>query len=196
DFYPALGRANVELVTAPIQRIEASAIVDTDGVRRPAETLVLATGFNATDPVPQGLVTGRDGRDLADCWGGGPEAWRGIMVNGFPNLFLLMGPNTALGHNSVILMLEAQIEFILRALDHRDRQHRPVLEIRASVQRDYNRWLHRRLAGSVWNSGGCSSWYLHPESGRNTTLWPASTWRYMRLMRRLNPDDFVPPPAG
>jgi len=195
DYHPALERANVELVTSPIERVEADAVIDSRGVRRPAETLVLATGFKATDPVPRGLITGRDGRDLAERWAGGPEAWRGVMVSGFPNLFLLMGPNTALGHNSVILMLEAQANFILRALDHRDRQRQPVLEIRASAQRDYNDWLHRKLARTVWNSGGCSSWYLHPDSGRNTTLWPASTWRYMRMMKRLNPGDFIQSPS-
>jgi cyclohexanone monooxygenase len=136
------------------------------------------------------MIIGRDGIDLGRAWREGPEAWRGVAVAGFPNLFMLMGPNTALGHNSVILMIEAQIGFILDALDWRERHGRPALEVTGAAQRRYNDWLQRRLAGTVWNSGGCSSWYLHPASGRNTTLWPGFTWQYRRLMRRFEPAAF------
>jgi cation diffusion facilitator CzcD-associated flavoprotein CzcO len=190
DFYPALVRDNVKLIDAGISRIDTDAIISADGQRRPADVIILGTGFRATDPVPEGMITGRDGIDLGRLWKKGPEAWRGVAVHGFPNLFLLMGPNTALGHNSVILMIEAQIEFVLHALDHRCRHGIDVLEIRDRAQREYNAWLHDKLAGTVWNSGGCSSWYLHPESGRNTTLWPGFTWQYARMMRRFKPGDF------
>jgi len=95
-----------------------------------------------------------------------------------------MGPNTALGHNSVLLMIEAQIGFILRALAGADSATQEVSE---TVQHDYNDWLQQRLAGTVWNRGGCSSWYLHPDTGKNTTLWPGFTWQYRRMMQRLNP---------
>jgi len=98
-----------------------------------------------------------------------------------------------LGHNSVILMLETQIEFILAALRHRRDTGRDVLEIDRQAQNRYNRWLQSRLAGTVWNAGGCSSWYLHPVSGRNTTLWPGFTWQYMRMMRRFDPAPFNNP---
>lgn len=190
DFYPALMRDNVELIDSGIERVEADAIVDAGGQRRRADVLILGTGFRATDPVPEGMIVGRDGADLGALWKHGPEAWRGVAVSGFPNLFMLMGPNTALGHNSVILMLEAQIGFILRALEHRERNGLAALEVRREAQAEYNRWLHNRLDGTVWNSGGCSSWYLHPESGRNTTLWPSFTWRYRRMMRRFDPGAF------
>ena len=190
DFYPALMRDNVSLVDCGIDRVEGDAVVDAHGRRRPADVVILGTGFRATDPVPEGMISGRDGLDLGALWKQGPEAWRGVAVSGFPNLFLLMGPNTALGHNSVILMIEAQIEFVLRALDHRRRHGIDVLEIGDRAQREYNAWLHNKLAGTVWNAGGCSSWYLHPESGRNTTLWPGFTWQYARMMRRFEPDDF------
>jgi len=190
DFYPALMRDNVELVDTGIERIEHGAFVDIRGRRRPADVVILGTGFRATDPVPEGMITGADGTDLGALWKRGPEAWRGVAVAGFPNFFMLLGPNTALGHNSVILMIEAQIEFILAALAFRKRSGLDTLEIGRKAQADYNRWLHRRLAGTVWNSGGCSSWYLHPESGRNTTLWPGFTWQYMRMMRRFDPAAF------
>ncbi|MGK7296169.1 MAG: flavin-containing monooxygenase, partial [Candidatus Wenzhouxiangella sp. M2_3B_020] len=190
DFYPALMRDHVELVDAGIDRVEPNAIVDRDGNRRPTDVIVLGTGFRATDPIPEGMVTGRDARDLGALWKHGPEAWRGVAVHGFPDFFMLMGPNTALGHNSVILMIEAQIGFILDALDERDRRGGAPLEVRAETQATYNRWLQRRLSGTVWNSGGCSSWYLHPESGRNTTLWPGFTWRYRGMMRQFEPEAF------
>ncbi len=188
DFYPALMRDNVKLVDTAIERIEHDAIITDDGQRRRADVLVLATGFRATDPVAQGLITGRGGRDLAEVWAEGPEAWRGVLAHGFPNLFMLMGPNTALGHNSVILMIEAQIGFIVKALRHMHDSGKSTLEISSQAQRDYNRWLQRRLSKTVWNTGGCSSWYLHPVSGRNTTLWPGFTWTYRRLMNSL-PED-------
>jgi cation diffusion facilitator CzcD-associated flavoprotein CzcO len=175
-------RESTELISRPIARIEPDAIVDADEQRRPTDLIVLATGFHATDPIPSGLLIGRNGLDLGERWRDGAEAWAGVMVHGFPNLFLLMGPNTALGHNSVLLMIEAQIGFILRALAQSESQ---PLEVPEAMQRDYNDWLQQRLAGTVWNTGGCSSWYLHPETGRNTTLWPGFTWQYRRMMRRL-----------
>ncbi|HKL52628.1 MAG TPA: NAD(P)/FAD-dependent oxidoreductase [Wenzhouxiangellaceae bacterium] len=192
DFYPALMRENVSLIDCGIDRLEDDWIIDTHGNRRQVDVVILGTGFRATDPVPEGMITGRDGTDLGALWKQGPEAWRGVAVSGFPNLFLLMGPNTALGHNSVILMLEAQIEFVLRAIEYRRTSGQQVLEVKQGVQRDYNRWLHRKLAGTVWNSGGCSSWYLHPESGRNTTLWPGFTWQYIRMMRHFDGSSFEP----
>lgn len=192
DFYPALMRDNVALVDCGIDRVEGDSIIDTKGRRRTADVVILGTGFRATDPVPEGMISGRDGTDLGKLWKRGPQAWRGVAVSGFPNLFLLMGPNTALGHNSVIVMLEAQMSFVLRALEYRHESGQQVLEIEAGAQRDYNRWLHRKLAGTVWNAGGCSSWYLHPDSGRNTTLWPGFTWQYMRMMRRFEPSVFRP----
>jgi cation diffusion facilitator CzcD-associated flavoprotein CzcO len=193
DFYPTLMRDNTELITTAIERIEKAAVVDAGGRRRPADVLILGTGFRATDPIPEGMIVGRAGTDLGKLWKSGPEAWRGVAVHGFPNLFLLMGPNTALGHNSVILMLEAQMKFILNALDHRRKTGMKSLEIKHQAQQRYNRWLHRKLAGTVWNSGGCASWYLHRESGRNTTLWPGFTWQYMRMMRRFDSSAFESP---
>ncbi len=187
DYYPALMRDNVGLVTAPIRQVEANGIRDIHGRLRPADTLVLATGFRATAPVPKGMFIGRGGIDLAEAWAEGPEAWRGVAVHGFPNLFLLMGPNTALGHNSVVLMIEAQIGFVMKALEARRGK---VLEVRADAQRKDNAWLQQRLAGTVWNSGGCSSWYRHPVSGRNATLWPGFTWTYRRRLRRFRPAAF------
>lgn len=187
DFYPTLNRDHVELVTSPIRRIEADAIVDGAGTRREIDTLVLATGFHATSPVPQGLIRGRNGRDLAQIWRDGPQAYKGTTVAGFPNLFMLMGPNTALGHNSVILMIESQIRYLLEALDYMDRARIVSIEVDTDRQAAWNRDLERRLATSVWNDGGCRSWYLHPESGRNSTIWPGFTLGFRRQLARFDP---------
>lgn len=190
DFYPTLNREHVELVTTPISRVLPTGIVDSQNCHRPADLIILATGFRATDPVPEGLITGADERDLAKVWRSGPTAYKGTTVNGFPNLFMLLGPNTALGHNSVLLMIEAQFNYLLDALDYMDRHGVTSIEISRDSQCDWNRHLRRRLQGTVWNQGGCASWYLHPESGRNTTLWPDFTLRFRRLTRHFDPEAY------
>lgn len=188
DFYPALNENHVELVTTPIKRIEPDAIVDEHGRRREIDTLILATGFRATAPVPEGMIRGRDGRDLAHTWRNGPQAYKGTAVDGFPNLFMLLGPNTGLGHNSVIMMMESQMRYLLSALDYMAANDVAEIEIGKDQQSAWNRKLEQRLATSVWNDGGCSSWYRHPTSGRNTTIWPGFTLGFRWHLRRFDPE--------
>jgi cation diffusion facilitator CzcD-associated flavoprotein CzcO len=144
--------------------------------------LVLGTGFTATDLLVPMEVEGPDGT-LADAWGQGAQAYLGCAVAGFPNLFLLYGPNTNLGHNSIILMLEGQFRWIAQAV-HRARRAGPV-EVRADVMARYNQWLQQRLAGTVF-AQGCRSWYLTAD-GRNTQNWPGTTIDFRRRTRRLDP---------
>lgn len=186
DFYPAVAADNCELITTAIDRIEAGAIMDATGRRREVDSLILATGFKATEPVPAGLIIGRDGRDLAEVWKDGPMAYKGSTVHGFPNLFTLLGPNTALGHNSVLLMIEAQIRYVLGALDFMQQAGVSAVEVLSNNQDAWNDQLQARLARTVWNRGGCASWYRHPVSGRNATLWPRWTWRFRQLTRRFD----------
>jgi cation diffusion facilitator CzcD-associated flavoprotein CzcO len=189
DFYPALNLDSVELISGGVEKIRPDGIVGADGRFRPADVLILATGFQATRPVPDGLILGRDGRDLADVWRQGPVAYKGSAVAGFPNFFSLLGPNTALGHNSVLLMIEAQIRYVLGAIRALDGGRR-ALSVRQEAQDDWNRHLDRILARSVWSTGGCGSWYLHPDSGRNTTLWPDFTRRFARSTARFDQDAY------
>jgi len=191
DFYPALTRKHVCLVTVPIRNISSTGIVDRDGRHRDADLIILATGFKATDPVPEGLIIGRDGRDLATQWRTGPAAYKGTTVHGFPNLFMLLGPNTALGHNSVLLMIESQFKYLLDALDHLEKGGMKSLEVSLESQQAWNRDLDQRLEGTVWNQGGCASWYLHPASGRNTTLWPDFTYRFRKSVRNFDPEAYT-----
>jgi hypothetical protein len=139
-------------------------------------------------------VRGRGGADLNANWRrDGPSAYLGTSVAGFPNLFLLVGPNTGLGHNSMVLMIEAQVGHLVQALDAMEEGGYAVLEPRADVQAAYNAELQDELAKTVWSTGGCSSWYLDA-NGRNTTLWPGFTFTYMRRMKRFRLSEYVVQP--
>jgi cation diffusion facilitator CzcD-associated flavoprotein CzcO len=188
DFYPALCRENVELVTEPIARIEPHAIVTSDGVERPADAIVFSTGFHASDGLGPIGIYGRGGRSLRDEWSGGMEAYLGTTISGFPNLFTIIGPNTGLGHNSMVLMMEAQYRYVLDAIELVRRRGARALEVDAASQRAFNEALERRLQGTVWNSG-CASWYLN-DNGRNTTLWPGFTFAYRAQTRRVREEHY------
>jgi cation diffusion facilitator CzcD-associated flavoprotein CzcO len=193
DFYPTLTRPNVTLETEGIRAVRPRSIVTADGRDIPVDTIICATGFHVTDMPAASSVRGRDRRTLAEVWRQGPEAYLGTTVVGFPNLFLQIGPNTGLGHNSMIYMIESQLSYILGALRLMERRGLGAVEVRPSVLAGYNRELQRRLAGSVWNSG-CQSWYLHA-SGRNSSIWPGQTWEYRRRTRRFDPAAYVLTPA-
>ncbi|MEN1728565.1 MAG: NAD(P)/FAD-dependent oxidoreductase [Pseudomonadota bacterium] len=189
DFYPALNRSNVSVIDGSIQSVQEDGVTGSDGIPRPADILILATGFQATCPIPEDLIIGRDGQDLAAVWTSGPTAYKGSAIAGFPNFFTLLGPNTALGHNSVLLMIEAQINYVLGALKAL-RSGRRTLTVRDSRQAEWNQQLDTVLQRSVWSRGGCASWYLHPVSGRNTTLWPDFTFRFRRRTAHFDEDAY------
>jgi cation diffusion facilitator CzcD-associated flavoprotein CzcO len=189
DFYPALARDNVDLVTAPIVAVTPAGVRTEDGVEHRLDVLIACTGFHAAEAGVPFPVTGRNGRDLNTIWADAATAYLGTTVPGFPNLFLMTGPNTGLGHNSVIGIIEAQTRYILAAVAALSRRPEAVLEPRVEVQRDYNRWLQARLARTVWNTGGCASWYL-TRSGINTTLWPDFSAVFYRRLGRFDATDF------
>ena len=189
DYYPALARANVAVEVAPIARVEPDGIVTVDGVRHRLDVLVFGTGFAVTASFDRFAVTGRGGRTLREAWREGAGAFQGISVSGFPNFFLLLGPNTGLGHNSVLTMVEAQVSHVLDCLIIlRDGDARS-LEVKAEAQARFLRDVRSRLAGSIWQTGGCVSWYLDAR-GRNTTLWPASVVAYRRGARHADLADY------
>jgi cation diffusion facilitator CzcD-associated flavoprotein CzcO len=200
DYYPALTRDNVELVTAGIAEVRADSIVTRDGAVRAVDTIIFGTGFHVTDTPLANAFRGRDGRTLAETWQGSMRAYRGATVTGFPNLFMLLGPNTVLGHNSVVFMIECQIGYLLGLLRHLDRTGTRAIEPTPQAQEAFVADVDRRMAGTVWYRGGCRSWYLDP-TGRNSTLWPGYTWSYWLRTRRFDPaayrDVTAPPyPAG
>ncbi len=189
DYYPAIQRPNVELVTEAIRAVTPAGIVTADGKERALDALVLATGFQAAEAVAPFPVRGRGGRTLDEAWQGGAEAYLGTTVSGFPNLFLVVGPNTGLGHSSMIFMIESQVAYILSAILDMRAQKLRLLDVRADAQARYNRSLAVRLSRTVWSTGGCTSWY-QTRDGKNTTLWPGFTFEFRRRTRRWDPADY------
>jgi cation diffusion facilitator CzcD-associated flavoprotein CzcO len=189
DYYPALGQPNVEVVTDSIRAVTPRGILTSDGAERELDTIILGTGFHVTDWPVANWIRGGDGRTLAEVWQGSAQAYLGTAVAGFPNLFLLAGPNTGLGHNSLVFMIESQLHYLMECLRFMDRRGVGVVEVREHVQRRFNEELQRRLQGTVWSSGGCVSWYLD-EHGRNTAIWPGFTWPYRRRLRRFHPSEY------
>ena len=195
DYYPALQRENVELVTSGVREIVAGGIIDGAGNHRSLDALILATGFVAAEFLVDMTIHGLDGRELIGEWqAGGPEAYLGLAVSGFPNLFFVLGPNTGLGHNSVVVMMEAQYTYIIDFLRLLRRRHVPFLDVKAQAQAAYNRELQQRMATTVWQAGSCRSWY-QTAGGRNTTLWPGSTVAYRLRTCRVRRADFNAPSA-
>lgn len=190
DYLPALAQPNVEVVTEGIAEVRAHSVVSRDGVERAVDVIVFGTGFVPTDPPLAPHVRGRGGRSLAEAWAGSPKAHLGTTVAGFPNLFMLMGPNTGTGHTSVVYIIEAQIEHLLSALRHLDATGAAALEPREEAQEAFVAAIDRRMEGTVWTSGGCRSWYLD-RTGRNSALWPDFTWRFRRRVARLDPAEYV-----
>ncbi|WP_371656309.1 MULTISPECIES: flavin-containing monooxygenase [unclassified Streptomyces] len=188
-YYPALQRSNVTLVTEPIAEMTETAIRTTDGTRHEVDTVVYATGFAATDFLGPLRVSGRRGADLARLWSDGARAHLGMTVPGFPNLFLVYGPNTNIGAGSAIYMIESQIRYIRAAVLELAKGTRAFLEVRPEVAEAFDTEMARRTRRSVWAS--CTSWYRHP-SGRVTNNWPGQTVEYRRRTARLNLADFRP----
>jgi len=187
DFHPALTKPNVSVITSGITEVRPTSIVTADGAEHEIDTLILGTGFQIM-PVADPL-TGRDGVALAKRWSTRREAYLGTTVAGYPNYFMLVGPNTATGHTSVLLYLEAQVEYIVRALRHMERAGAASLDVRSETQAAFNRGLQERLASSVWTDGGCRSWYLDPDGG-TSVLWPGHTGRFRKALRRFDPADY------
>ncbi len=185
-YYPALARDNVEVVTDDISEIRAGCIVTADGTEREVDTIILATGFRVTDPPTASLVRGRDGRTLARRARDGDslQAYLGTTVAGFPNLFKMTGPNTGLGHSSMVFMIESQLAYILDALRVMDERGISSIDVRRDVQAAYNERLQERMPRTIWASG-CSSWYLDA-AGKNIVLWPDFTFRFRHRLRRFD----------
>jgi cation diffusion facilitator CzcD-associated flavoprotein CzcO len=191
DFYPALQQPNVELVTEAVRELRPHGIVTADGREHEVDTIVWATGFR-TGRMPVGeRIRGRGGQLLADLWRqNGMEALRGSAVAGFPNLFMLTGPNTALGHGSGVFIIESQLTYVLDALRAMESRGADLIEPRKEAQDAFNEELQEGTKGKVWVAGGCTSWYLD-ERGRNTMLWPRTCWSFRRATRQVDPAEYV-----
>jgi cation diffusion facilitator CzcD-associated flavoprotein CzcO len=185
DYFPAVSQPNVELETAGIREVRPRSIVTSDGREIEVDVIVFGTGFRVTDMPAAEYIRGRDGRSLAEVWKGSMQAYLGTSIAGFPNLFMIVGPNTGLGHNSMVFMIESQLTYVLDALRTMEARRLSSVDVRPEVQEAYNAELQDELRDTVWSTGGCASWYLD-DTGRNTTLWPAGTWSFRTRTRRFD----------
>ena len=187
-FYRALRQPNVELVPAAVREIRPHSVVGADGREREVDTIIFGTGFHVTDLPIAERVRGRAGRTLAEEWDGSPQAYLGTTVAGFPNAFHLFGPN--IGVASAFAIIEAQMSYVVDALRTMEREAAASVDVRADVQAAYNERVQDALQGTVWNAGGCNSYYLDA-NGRNSTIWPDFTWRYRLRLRRFDASAYV-----
>ncbi|WP_111496259.1 flavin-containing monooxygenase [Marinobacter bohaiensis] len=188
DWFPAVDDDRVDLVTDPIESVDDNAVITQGGVRHPVDAIILGTGFRATDFLTPMTITGLDGRDLNAVWKDGAEAYKGISVAGFPNLFLLYGPNTNLAHSSIVFMLESQIRYVIKCLRLLRDPALRYMDVKADRQHDYNARLQETLSHTVWEAG-CHSWYK-TASGRNTNNWPGFTFSFRLMTSKLELSDY------
>lgn len=190
EYYPALARDNVDLIDTGIDSITDTGIVDKNGNKYDADVIIWGTGFKADEPLVGVTVTGVDGQDLNTVWQEtGFESYYGTTVSGFPNAFILAGPNTGIGHTSLLVMLEAQFSYVMDALKKIKQHNLKYIDVKPSVQRDFCQTMQDKMVGTAWTSG-CNSWYLS-DSGKNFTLWPDYTFNYIRGTKHLNLTEYT-----
>jgi cation diffusion facilitator CzcD-associated flavoprotein CzcO len=183
-------------VTGGVREVRRNSVVGEDGVEREVDAIVFGTGFQVTEMPASKLVVGRDGERLSDVWAGSPRSHRGSTVPGFPNLFMLLGPNTGLGHNSMVYMIESQIAYVLDAMRVMRERGAVVAEVRPETIEGWNASIDERMEGTVWTTG-CKSWY-QDATGRNGAIWPDWTWKFRRETARFDDDGYelrAPRPA-
>jgi cation diffusion facilitator CzcD-associated flavoprotein CzcO len=185
EWYPALAQPNVEVIAGGLTEVRPHSVVAEDGTEREVDTIIFGTGFHVTDVPIADRVRGRDGRSLTDTWNGSMQAYKGTTVAGYPNLFFLVGPNTGLGHTSIVFIIESQVAYVLDALRTMRRRGAHTLEAREEVQSAYNAELDRMTDDTVWVTGGCTSYYID-RNGHNSALWPTYTWPFRRQLREFD----------
>jgi cation diffusion facilitator CzcD-associated flavoprotein CzcO len=187
DYYPAIAKENVDVITHGVTEVREHSIVADDGSEREVDAIIWGTGFHVTDNPDWQKLRGRDGRSLTETWAPtGMRAYLGALTPNFPNAFMIIGPNTTLGHNSMIYMIESCVEYIISVLDHVEQSGAASVEVKESTVADFEADMERRSAGTIWTIGGCDSWYLDA-NGRNTMLWPDYTFRFRKLCRSFEP---------
>jgi cation diffusion facilitator CzcD-associated flavoprotein CzcO len=190
DYYPALAKPHATVVVDGIVEVKTNSILSGDGVEREVDAIIYGTGFHVTDGFGTLDIAGIGGKKLVQQWSEkGMETHLGITVAGFPNAFFLLGPNTGLGHNSVVFMIEQQINYVLAALSLTDAKGVQAMTVRQSAQDEFNAAIQAKLRDGIWSTGGCVSWYLDSK-GINRTVWPGFTWQYWLKTRKLDPHDF------
>lgn len=188
-WYPTLTRKNVSLIPSGVSHIDGRHVTAHSGDTVEADVLIWGTGFDVTDTLGRLDITGQDGHSLTEAWSNGIATYMGVSVNGFPNFFFLLGPNTGLGHNSVVLMIEAQVELACRLMHHMRKQDGKAIEPLQSEQDRFGQEMADRLSGSVWEDGGCTSWY-QDDKGHTPVIWPGTVSEYRKRMSAVGPKHY------
>jgi cation diffusion facilitator CzcD-associated flavoprotein CzcO len=190
-YYPAIAAPNTELITEGIREITPTGVITADGVEREVDVLIVATGFETTDIPLSHHIRGIGGELMSDRFKRtGTAAFKGSTVPGFPNLFFIIGPNTGLGHSSMVFIIESQVKYLREALSTMRRSSFATVNPTEKAFEKWNATVQRRMNGTVWNTGGCSSWYLD-EQGRNTTLWPTFTFLFRHQLRAFDLESYL-----
>lgn len=189
NYYDAMVRPNVDVVPESVREVTATGLVSTSGVERPADVIIYGTGFRSKDFVAPMEIVGRGGRELNAEWAAGERAHLGITVSGFPNMFLVYGPNTNLGSGSIVYVIESQANYVVDALQRLAARGGGWMDVRPEVLESFDRETQERLSRTVWQTG-CESWYVDA-NGRNANNWPAQVLEYRRRTRQVDPADFT-----
>jgi cation diffusion facilitator CzcD-associated flavoprotein CzcO len=189
DWYPTLAKPHVDLVPAGLKEVRGTTLVAADGTGTEADAIILGTGFHVTELPIAERIKGADGATLAEHWQGGMAALRGATAASFPNLLFIIGPNTGLGNSSMILMIESQLNYLADYLAKLTMLGKAALSPKPAAVEEYNQDLQRRMRRSVWNTGGCQSWYLDA-AGRNTTVWPGTTGEFRKITRAVDLSEY------
>ena len=185
DYYPALAKDNVDVHASGVTAVEGSSLIAADGSRCEADVIILGTGFHVSDVPIAKRVRGASGKTMNEIWQGSPEAYRGTTLSDFPNFFLVLGPNLAIGHNSAFIVIEAQLDYIMGALKEMRKNHTQRLEVSHIAQQKYNDTVQQALQSTVWNTGGCSSYYID-QNGKNSIGFPWSTITLKKLLAKFD----------
>lgn len=188
DYYPAFTRPNVKLITEGIEQITENSIITKDGTETQVDAIIYCTGFMAAEFPAYFKVKGLNGQTLDQEWKEAPEAYLGTTVSGFPNMYFIIGPNTGLGHTSMIFMIESQIAYIMDALKKARQSNYKYMNVKKDLQDEYNKTLQSRLVGTAWDSG-CVSWYK-TKAGKNTSIWPGFTFEFRKKTKKVNDADY------
>jgi cyclohexanone monooxygenase len=188
NYYPAIAQENVEVVTDRIVKFTENTVVTDDHKERKVDAIILGTGFHVADSFLYYDVHGKNGVEMKDVFRNGAEAYYGCTVHGFPNMFMMLGPNTGLGHNSMIYMIESQTSYVLDSIQKMIVHDITSIEVKKEVQDKFNIEIQKKLKNTVWDSG-CKSWYIS-ENGKNNTVWPGFTSEFRRRTQSVNLDDY------
>jgi cation diffusion facilitator CzcD-associated flavoprotein CzcO len=191
NYYPALNKKHVSLVTDAISEVTKKGIIDNTGKLHEVDAIIYGTGFYTTTYKHLYEVKGINSQSLFDKWNKeGGEAYYGMTVNGFPNFVLMVGPNTGLGHNSIVHMMESQLNYIMSYLKYLNKNPNSYLNVKESIQKEFNKKIQEQLKTMIWSDGGCDSYYLKDSNGKNTSIWPGSTMSYRKQTKRINKTDY------